>query len=299
MKSTTQTSTPLSETIAGRYVLAGAAMISFSGVYVKWAHVGPTVSGFYRVLIGGLVLVGISVYRRERWWINPAYFGWQLICGLIFALDLFFWHKSVVLTGPGLATILGNFQVFLLASVGVIIFGERLTLRLVSSIPAAILGLFLVVGISWQALSPGYRWGVVFGLITAVCYAGYTLSLRYLQSGLRRIPPLPNLAVVSLASAAFLGLLALGEGETFSLVDLRTTSAITAYGIFSQVCGWALISKGLPGVRASLAGLLLLMQPSLAYVWDMVFFNADITLVKGAGTVITLFAIYLGSTTSR
>jgi hypothetical protein len=34
----------------------GAALISFSPVLVNVAHVGPTVSGFYRLLFGGLAL---------------------------------------------------------------------------------------------------------------------------------------------------------------------------------------------------------------------------------------------------
>ncbi len=33
---------------------AGAMLISFSGVWVKFAHVAPTVSAFYRVFLGTL-----------------------------------------------------------------------------------------------------------------------------------------------------------------------------------------------------------------------------------------------------
>jgi drug/metabolite transporter (DMT)-like permease len=218
---------------------------------------------------------------------------------LIFALDLFVWHKSVLFIGPGLATILGNFQVFILALVGVAIFGERLTLRLVAAIPAAMLGLFLVVGFQWRALTSDYRIGVIFGLITAVCFAGYTLTLRRLQGGLHRAPPISNLAMVSLVAALFLGLLALGEGAPFRITDINTAGALSAYGILSQACGWALISKGLPGVRASLAGLLILLQPSLAYVWDILIFGLPITPMKIAGTIIALLAIYLGSTSQN
>lgn len=279
--------------------MAGAAMISFSGVYVKWAQVSPTVSGFYRVLIGGMVLAAIAWYRRERLWVDVRYFGLQVFCGLIFALDLFVWHKSVVFVGPGLATILGNFQVFILALIGVAMFGERLTLRLVVAIPAAMLGLFLVVGVQWHMLTSDYRAGVILGLTTAVCYTGYTLSLRRLQGRPNRLPPVVNLAVVSLVTTVFLGFLALGEGASFKIADIRTAEALGAYGVFSQVCGWVLISKGLPGVRASLAGLLLLMQPSLAYIWDILIFDSQLTWIKTAGTLIALLAIYLGSTSQK
>ena len=71
-------------------VMTGAFMISFSGVYVKWAHVGPTMSGFYRVFLGGLILTAIGTVRKEPFWVNHKYLIFQIVCGATFALDLFF-----------------------------------------------------------------------------------------------------------------------------------------------------------------------------------------------------------------
>jgi drug/metabolite transporter (DMT)-like permease len=107
------------------------------------------------------------------------------------------------------------------------------------------------------------------------------------------------LAVVSLATAVFLGLLVIAEGGTLVIRDLRSIAALGAYGVFSQAIGWMLISKGLPGVRVSLAGLLILIQPSLAYVWDILIFSLSVTPMKIAGTLITLWAIYLGSSSQK
>ena len=39
-----------------------ATMISFSAVFVKIVHMGPIVSGFYRVFFGGLILIGAAGY---------------------------------------------------------------------------------------------------------------------------------------------------------------------------------------------------------------------------------------------
>jgi len=41
-------------------LIAGATIISFSAVFVKLVHVGPTMAGFYRVLFGGLILLAVS-----------------------------------------------------------------------------------------------------------------------------------------------------------------------------------------------------------------------------------------------
>ena len=69
-----------------------------------------------------------------------------------------------------------------------------------------------------------------------------------------------------------------------------------AYALFSQVIGWVLITHSLPRVRASLAGLLLLLQPALAFVWDILFFSKETTALNLIGAAVTLTAIYIGAT---
>jgi len=68
--------------------------------------------------------------------------------------------------------------------------------------------------------------------------------------------------------------------------------------LFSQTIGWAVISNSLPRVVPSLAGLILLLQPALAFVWDVLFFDRPTTLVQWGGVLVTLCAIYLGMSSS-
>ena len=105
-------------------VTGGAVMISFSAVFVKAAHVGPTMAGFYRVLFGGLVLALILKIRRERLFRGLTPLILTMVCGLLFSLDLTFWHRSIGYVGPGLSTLLANFQVFFLAFYGAVILRE-------------------------------------------------------------------------------------------------------------------------------------------------------------------------------
>jgi len=48
-------------------------------------------------------------------------------------------------------------------------------------------------------------------------------------------------------------------------------------------------------VTATEAGLALLLQPALSFLWDIVFFGRVLTSAEAAGAAITLLAIYLGS----
>jgi len=233
--------------------------------------------------------------RRERLWKSTLNFFLSIMCGLFFALDLLFWHRSIHYIGPGLATILPNFQVFLLALFGVIVLKERIRTNLVLAIPLAVIGLFMVVGIKWEQFDPEYRTGVYLGLITALCYAAYTLTLRRVQSSENPLSPIANLAVITVSSSLIIASVVAYNGESFSLPDTQSVLSMTGYGLFSQVVGWIMITSALASVRASLAGLLLLLQPALAFAWDMLFFHRETSLIGGAGIVLTLFAIYLGT----
>ncbi len=277
------------------HLLIGAVMISFSGVWVKVSHVPPTVSAFYRVFFGGLMLLVVAVMKREAFWQGRRFLGWGLLCGFFFALDLGLYHYAVHYVGPGLGTILPNFQVFILAAVGVVFLGEKLRLTYVMSVPLALLGLFLVVGVDWPALAADYRLGVFCGLGAAACYAGFLLSIRKLQRDQQGITFFSVLTVVSLTTAGYLALEVVRIGAGFTIPDNQTLLALIALGLFSQFVGWLLITNALPHIRASLSGLILLLQPALAFLWDVLFFQRPTSLLNWAGVVIALIAIYLGT----
>ena len=275
-------------------VLIGAGCISFSAVWVKLTTVPPTVSAFYRVFFGFFILLAICLWRREYHALGLRQLLWALLCGLFFALDLYCWHASIQFVGPGLATILANFQVFILTGVGLLFLGERIHLRFLLAVPIALGGLYLLVGTSWQSLGTDYRWGLVYGLLTALCYSGFLLILRKLQQEAPSFSFFFNLMLVSGASALFLGLWLGFTGSSFVIPDRINWLALLCLGLFSQTIGWALIAGGMPRLRASLTGLVLLVQPLLSFVWDVVFFDRPTSLLNWVGVTGTLLALYLG-----
>jgi drug/metabolite transporter (DMT)-like permease len=280
-------------------VMFGAAMISFSAVFVKLAHVGPTMAGFYRVLFGGALLAFMVAAQRKRLWAGPRPLLLAVAAGVFFALDLSFWHRSIHILGPGLSTILSNFQVFFLAGMGALVLGERLSVRLALGIPLAMAGLYLLVGLNFASLDGDYQRGVIFGLLTAICYGCYILTLRQLQTLAEAPGRTANLAIVSLVTALVMGLEGWVQGESFLIPDAQSWAALIAYGLAGQVLGWVIIARGLPRLTASLAGLVLLLQPTLAFVWDMLFFAKPVDLVQGLGAALALAGIYLGATSRK
>ena len=277
----------------------GAVMISFSAVWVKLAHVTPTASAFYRVFFGGIFLLAILLVRRESLWRGWRCLWLSLGAGLFFALDLYAWHRSIAYVGPGLATILGNFEVFLVPVAGLLLYGERLNLRFVLAVPLAVTGLFMIVGIRLDQLTPDTRIGLAYGLATAFFYTGFLVVLRKLQTDRSQPSALLSLMVVSFATAIFLALDMLHSGDTFRIPDLQSALSLVALGLMSQTVGWLLITHSLPHIPAAIAGLLLLLQPSLSFVWDVLFFGRATSPTAWAGVALALGAIYLGATSER
>ena len=280
-------------------LLVGATIISFSPVFVKLADIGPTVAGFYRMAFGTALLLAIVIVRRETLWKGARQFWPAFACGVFFALDLGFWHRSIELIGPGLSTIMGNFQVFFLAAFGILVYREKIDWKFVVSVPLAIVGLMLIVGVDWTQLETGYKLGILFGLITALTYAAYVIVLQKGQSQPGRLSAAANLCVISIVTAVLMGGESIILGESFRFPDNRSLWSMIGYGFICQALGWIIISRALVKVEASRAGLILLLQPTLAFVWDVVFFSRQTDIIDAVGATLALAAIYLGGTRAR
>jgi drug/metabolite transporter (DMT)-like permease len=277
-------------------MLAGAILISTTSIFVKLAHVGPTISGFYRMGFGGvMLLLGLLALRQWRR-VRLADVLWLIVPGVAFAIDLMLWHRSIIYVGPGLATLLGNFQVFLMALAGFVIYREKLGWMFLAGVALAFVGLYLLVGLDWSQVGAQYQLGVVLGIVTGIAYAVYMLATRHAQRGGHvQLAPAQLLCVSSLLSAIVLAFAALVEGESFLLPDLQAWSSLLGLALFGQVFGWVLLTRAMPQLPASLIGLLLLLQPALSFVLDVILFARPTYFHDWLGVALSLAGIFIGS----
>lgn len=274
---------------------AGAALISTTSIFVRWAHVAPTVSGFYRMLFGGLMLLVLLLVRREWRRVGVRDLVWLIIPALAFAADLIIWHRSILYIGPGLATLVANFQVFIMAVVGVVFYRERLSPRFVFGLVLALFGLWLLVGVDWSSFAAQFRIGVYLGLLTGVAYAVYLLSLRRVQLRRVHLDASQVLCLNSLLCALVLAVVVGIEGSGYAIPDTQSWLALLGLGLFGQVLGWVLIARAMPHLPASLVGLLLLLQPALSFVLDVILFARPTSALDWIGLALSLLGIFVGS----
>jgi len=276
-------------------LIIGASIVSFSSVFIKILTLSPSIIGFYRMLFGGIILLIISLIRKEKFFNGLIPYVYTFLCGLTFALDLTLWHRSVHYIGPGIATLLPNMQVIIVAISGILLFKEKLNWRLIISIPLALFGLYLLCGINISSRDSDYIKGVIYGILAIFCYASFIIFLKMSQIREKKLNPFPNMVIICFFSLFFLGLESVIRGNSFILTNRHDLGITFLYGSICQGFGWILISISISKIEAGKTGLILLAQPALSFLWDILFFHKKFIYHEIIGVVIIFIAIYLGS----
>ena len=274
--------------------MAGGVMISFSAVFAKLTTVEPDVAAFYRTFVGGMFLVVLSLASGRSLRLPPRVLPWAVGAGASLVLDLVFWHRSISIVGPGLATILINFQVFFLAVAGWICFSEKVPKRLAVAIPMALIGLWLIVGVDVAGLPENTMLGILLGLGAAFWLGMYTLTVRIARSVPGCPGSAPSVAIISLTSAVLLAGVCLYQGQSLAVPTIEDGMWLFLYGLVSQGLGWLLIAGGLPKVPAFVAGMAILIMPTLSFIWDILLFQRPTGPMGVFGAVLALVAIRMG-----
>jgi drug/metabolite transporter (DMT)-like permease len=130
----------------------------------------------------------------------------------------------------------------------------------------------------------------VLGVVTAIFYAGYILSVKHVRRQLQA--PQVMFAVTSICAVA-LGLLAWAQGETLWPATSRGWLVCAGLGLLPQFAGQGLIAHGLANLPASFSSVTLLVQPATATVLAWFLLGEELTLLQGGGGSIMVLGIWL------
>jgi drug/metabolite transporter (DMT)-like permease len=235
--------------------------IAFSGIFYRYAHVSPETATTFRCLYGLPILALVGWLEHRRYGSLPSRAVWlAIIAGVFFAGDLLAWHHAVDQVGAGLATVLGNLQVIVVALVAWLVFGERPPRSVLLGLPIVLAGVVLISGVLGgdpYGLNPIL--GVVLGIVTAISYAGYLLIIRRGSNDLRR--PAGPVAISTAATAGVAAIVGLTLGGLDPVPSWPSHGWLIAVGITSQSIGYLIISLSLPRLPAALTSIILLAQP--------------------------------------
>ena len=120
------------------------------------------------------------------------------------------------------------------------------------------------------------------------------LLLRRIQAQKEANLVYSPLLFISAFCAAFLAVPLLLTNASFAIPNLESFGSLLALGLFSQAVGWIMIATAMPKIPVSITGFVLLLQPFLSFLWDVLIFSRPTTLIHWLGVIVTLAAIYLG-----
>jgi len=159
------------------YLHIGLASILWgsNGVIVNLVELHPTTITLFRVLIGGLTLIIVSILVKglETFKVN-GFFKRLVILGALLAAGWYFLFQAMKLIPIGAAVLINYLAPVFVAVLAPSVLDERLEKKIVSAIVRSILGVFLI---SCQGLGSGELsiLGIIFGLLAATSYGGFVI----------------------------------------------------------------------------------------------------------------------------
>ena len=276
-------------------LIAGAIFIGLSPILVRLSEVGPVATAFYRVFLGlPLMLVWLSTMNRTVPEHDPAPISIRdrlllLLPGVFFAGDLGFWHWSINLTTVANATLFANFAPIYVTLVSALVFKERFNRLFITALVLALVGAIVLMSSSAN-FSARHLQGDILGMITAVFYAGYLLTIGRLRARFSTITIMfwssLTASLILFPISWFTGVFSFPETVWGWLILIVLASV-------SHLGGQGLIAWALAHLSTAFSSLSLLIQPVFSALLAWMLFGEALGPIQIGGGLTVLFGIYL------
>lgn len=277
--------------LGAAYVAAAAIAWGMGGVVAsvlyRTSGIGPLAVSFWRAAFGVAVLGLIQIFRRRL--AGGSGKAVIVVIGIGLALYQSAYYLSIAEAGVAVGTVatLGACPV-MVALGGRLFLGERLTVRTMLAIGIAVAGLALLV--SGGSVGPHPLAGLLWALGSAAGYATVTLVTRGYAHRLG-----PDDLATTLKTFCVAGLCLLPFAAVEGLVPTQNAAVAYAWllflGIVPTAGAYTLFFVGLRSVPASLAAILVLLEPVAALAMAVGLLGESLTPSAIMGTALLLAAV--------
>ncbi len=279
-------------------LLLGALFIAFAPIFVRMSEAGPIATAFFRMALAWPLLF-LWAYATPKpvqaQHTSSSERLWLLIAGACFACDLSAWHWSIKLTTVANATLLANLAPVFVTLGAWLWMGERVSRAYLVGLLLALTGLLLLSGASFS-LGTSYLLGDALGVLTAVFYGAYILSISRLR---RRLSTARIMSYTTLIASVILLVFTLASGEPLLGLSARAWLVLIALAWLSHAAGQGLITYALAHLPASYSALVLILQPVTAALLAWWLFAESLGGMRIVGALIVLAGIAIASRRSR
>ncbi|MGZ5090621.1 MAG: DMT family transporter [Burkholderiales bacterium] len=285
------------DSIAIAALLAGAAAIGTSALFVKVSETGPVSTAFWRVFLALPILYAWTRIDRHRS-ADTATRGnlrLMLLAGFFFAGDLAVWHWSIVLTSVANATLLANCAPIFVTLTAWLMFRRRPRALFITGLALAMAGMAMLLR---GDFTHGERalLGDALGIVTAMFYAAYQLTV----TRARQHASTSSIMTVSGTITALILLpLALTSGERFIPLTAHGWLLLVGLALIAQAAGQSLIAYAMAHLSATFSSVGLLLQPVIAAALAWMLLGEELTPLSIAGAVLVLLGIRIAHSADR
>lgn len=271
-------------------VLLSGICFGFLGVFGKLSFqkglsVGELLT--YRFTLAALLLgLGLAFIRPSWLRIDFKQLCVSLALGVFgYAIFSSLYFLSIQGITVGLAALL-LFTFPLFVNLGEWLFlKHKLTRSQLISMLLSFLGLCLLVYGDWSIQN---RLSVLYGLGASITYATYVLVSGVVQ---KQVRPLTSSFYVIVGAGAMLGLIHQPSFQIFSSNQADKWWLIIGISIICTIAPITLFLSGLQKMKSSEASLVVMIEPVVATLAGMVFFQESLSFIQSLGAALILSAI--------
>lgn len=269
------------------------AGIAWSAIFVRWAGVSGTASGFYRVLIAAAVLIPWRLARGATRPFDRRATLLAMAGGAFFAFDLALWNTAVLRTQAAIASLLGNNTPIVVGLASWWIFKRRPSGAFWAGLLLSIAGcVVIVLAEVGRAGTPARHSlsGDVFALTASVFFAAYLITTERIRERMDTLT-FNTLAIAGSVLALLIVCLVLRVPLTG--YPPRAWAALLALGLISQLAAYFALVYALGHLPATVTSVGLLAQVPCTAILAMLLLGEPLTAWQGGGGALVLVGIYL------
>jgi drug/metabolite transporter (DMT)-like permease len=268
----------------------GIFSLSFSAMFVRWAHAPGPVTAFYRLLFSIFLLLPFFLPRLKT---NRSIKSWSivfpLLAGICTACDLGLWTASLSYTTAANATLLGNTAPLWVALGTWLILRQKLSLAFWRGLGITLLGATLIMGTDF-VLHPRFGVGDAMALSTGFFYGGYFL---FTERSRTRFDPIIHIWLVGVGASFSLFVVNTILQYPLSGYPTQTWFVFLATTIVSQLIGYMFLAYVLGHLPASVVSPTMILQPIITTLLAIPLLGEIPNIWQGIGGAIALIGIFV------
>ena len=272
---------------------------TFTVIKIGLERITPLNLSFVRSILATFFLLGWLLLKGNRQEIARAlkyHLGYIIGLGVVgVALFNIFQNIGIGLTSSGIASLLVASNPVFILILGASFLGEKITKSKAAGIVLGFVGIIIVTFLGKNMallLRSGSFWGNILVLLSAVCWAVYSVMNK---SALKRYSPL----ILTALAYVFGSLILFFFCFTFEDVSLIFQCSLSSWlillylGILASGVTFYLWNYALSIMEASRVSVFIFLIPVLAILLGKVILNETITGFTFLGTALVLSGIYL------